>query len=294
MSYNIGGFNNLKFGQAENDEIYLYVDFEEELIFETIVSQEQYLEVEFKEELFIDVILRKKTEPEGDVSPFNRTKFNTGISDSEFWLEVEFKESLIFEVIQSDFYELEANFHDELFTRSIMSIAQNLEVDFKEELLFNANFDKFVYLSTSFHDELFTSSRMEKDVHLMADFVEELSFNSFVGKEVYLKTEFEEELFIEAWVGKVVILDVEYVDILDIYSAISLIDEQNAFLNIVIPPGGKLEIDSEHFTVYLNATNVFDKYSGDWIEVKGDSTLTISGIGAQELTGKILYTELYL
>ena len=66
-------------------------------------------------------------------------------------------------------------------------------------------------------------------------------------------------------------------------------------LNVTIPPGGRLIIDTDLYTVTLNDENVIDLHSGDWpwlsrniVELDVDS-----GTGGA-LTGKVIYKERYL
>lgn len=68
-----------------------------------------------------------------------------------------------------------------------------------------------------------------------------------------------------------------------------------AIVNVTIPAGGKLIIDSDFFTAALNNENVIDLYSGDWITL-GRDLLELdvdSGTGGA-LIGKVIYTERYL
>ena len=66
-------------------------------------------------------------------------------------------------------------------------------------------------------------------------------------------------------------------------------------MNVTIPAGGKLIIDTDLYTATLNDDNVIDLHSGDWpwltrdlVEIDIDS-----GTGGA-LTGKVIYAERYL
>lgn len=80
------------------------------------------------------------------------------------------------------------------------------------------------------------------------------------------------------------------------YSIIStaIFDTYTVNIDVTIPVGGKLVIDSDNYTVLLNGENVIDKHSGDWALLSravDRMTVTPSGSG---ITVNMLYTERYL
>lgn len=70
---------------------------------------------------------------------------------------------------------------------------------------------------------------------------------------------------------------------------------ETARVEITIPPGGELRIDSEYFTVTLDGENVLHAQSGDWINLSPELLRLIieSAIGGN-LTGDIIFTERFL
>lgn len=70
---------------------------------------------------------------------------------------------------------------------------------------------------------------------------------------------------------------------------------QTTTVDITIPPGGELRIDSDVFTVTLNGVNIIHAHDGDWIML--DNTLlnliVDTGSGGN-LQGQILFTQRYL
>lgn len=66
-------------------------------------------------------------------------------------------------------------------------------------------------------------------------------------------------------------------------------------LQITIPPGGELRIDSELFSALLNGENVLYAQSGDWINVsRGLLRLVVESASGGRLEGQLIYTERYL
>ena len=66
-------------------------------------------------------------------------------------------------------------------------------------------------------------------------------------------------------------------------------------LQLTIPPGGELRIDSELFLVLLNGENALHTQSGDWINVSRELLrLIIESASGSQLRGQLIYTERYL
>lgn len=65
-------------------------------------------------------------------------------------------------------------------------------------------------------------------------------------------------------------------------------------VDLTIPAGGKLVIDSDNYNVLLNAVNAIDKHSGDWVFLsRAVDKITFRPYGAN-VKISMLYTERYL
>lgn len=70
---------------------------------------------------------------------------------------------------------------------------------------------------------------------------------------------------------------------------------QRTTLQLTIPPGGELRIDSELFIVLLNGENALHTQSGDWIDVSRELLrLIVESASGGLLQGQLIYTERYL
>ena len=66
-------------------------------------------------------------------------------------------------------------------------------------------------------------------------------------------------------------------------------------LQLTIPPGGELRIDSEHFLVLLDGKNALHTQSGDWINISRNLLrLIVESASGGQLQGQLIYTERYL
>lgn len=70
---------------------------------------------------------------------------------------------------------------------------------------------------------------------------------------------------------------------------------QRTTLQLTIPPGGELRIDSGLFIVLLNGENALHTQSGDWIDVSRELLrLIVESASGGLLQGQLIYTERYL
>ena len=66
-------------------------------------------------------------------------------------------------------------------------------------------------------------------------------------------------------------------------------------INVTIPPGGELRIDSDVFTAFLGQQNIIHLYNGDWINFNRNTrVLSVEAGTGGNLTGDIVYTERFL
>ena len=65
--------------------------------------------------------------------------------------------------------------------------------------------------------------------------------------------------------------------------------------NIEIPPGGRLVIDSDNYTVYLNNENAIHTYSGDWIKInRAFQSIEVDSGTSGDVDVSVLYRERFL
>lgn len=84
----------------------------------------------------------------------------------------------------------------------------------------------------------------------------------------------------------------------DILTAIMDTTSQTAevvLMQVTIPPGGELRLDSDVFLAMLDGENVLYAQSGDWINVSRELLrLIVESATGGALEGQIIYTERYL
>ena len=79
------------------------------------------------------------------------------------------------------------------------------------------------------------------------------------------------------------------------FTSIYTLDQERMEIQVSIPPGGKLYIDSENFNILLNGSNVLHLHQGDWIHVDRETIRLVLDAGSgRSLNGNLLVTERYL
>lgn len=129
------------------------------------------------------------------------------------------------------------------------------------------------------------------------DFAEGISWHVYLSADMYCTIKAPCE-FSSACVGSKDYYDVILTPYEILYGSVGSLTFDYKYINIdvVIPPGGVLIIDSDNYNVLLNEENVIDKQSGSWLDELTRNTFDItigSGITG-ELEGKLLFTERYL
>ena len=75
----------------------------------------------------------------------------------------------------------------------------------------------------------------------------------------------------------------------------AVFDTAFAVIDVSIPSGGKLVLDSENFVALLNNANVLDKHSGAWVELTRNVVeIKVDNGSTAQLEINMLYTERYL
>ena len=106
-----------------------------------------------------------------------------------------------------------------------------------------------------------------------------------------------ERVFENIALGNVMNLLMELSESVFAFISAVFVDKQMVHIEVTIPPGGELRINSENFTVLLGNEDIIHLHSGDWINIdKNTMELTVtSGSGNEAvIDGKLLYTERYL
>lgn len=144
-------------------------------------------------------------------------------------------------------------------------------------------------------ESLTVSAYGQKDTPTVLAALDELSARGWASKDIPVPLALEDCLTARLAGSKDIPVPFKASEVLtSMLEATSQTTEQ-AILQLTIPPGGELRIDSELFLVLLNGENALHTQSGDWINVSKDLLrLIVESASGGQLRGQLIYTERYL
>lgn len=238
---------------------------------------------------------------------YNLQKYNVKGSSGEVQLYLldEFTDLLGASIYTSLDISVTENLTDFASAKIDLTVGIKSKVDYTDSLSIDATGSPGTILDGEFIENLSSSIRTEKIVYATFGLEEDedkhkeesifLNAKLTLSKNVFLNEEYEDGLNQKLKLSKDLYLQFIGTDLLGSKLMANLYDTEHITINITIPPGGVLEIDSENYTVYLNDENVFDSYTGSWAIFDRDTTELTLGVGnGRVISGDILYRERYL
>ena len=239
---------------------------------------------------------------------YNLQKYNVKSSseDVQLYLLDEFTDLLGASIYTSLDISVTENLTDLASAKLDLTVGIKYKVDYEDSLSIDVIGNPGTVLDGGFFIEKLSSSiKTEKIIYATFGLEEDqdkheedaifLNAKLTLSKNIFLNEEYEDSLNQKMKLSKDLYLQFIGTDLLGSKIMANLYDTEQTTINITIPPGGVLEIDSENYTVYLDDTNVFDSYTGSWVIFDRDTTEITLGVGnGRVISGDILYRERYL
>lgn len=152
-------------------------------------------------------------------------------------------------------------------------------------------------LETAFEESVFASAHASEDCYISDALAAAISARAEIGSDEKIILALVEGLNASAFASADY-----FCPLVSMYTSLGAMVASSRFdisyivLDVVIPPGGTLVIDSDNYVVLVNGENAIDKHGGAWLDELTRNTfdIQIEGESASELTGAILYTPRYL
>ena len=142
---------------------------------------------------------------------------------------------------------------------------------------------------------LFTTAKMSADVVTRAALSEALRGSMYGQKNTPAALTARDTLTAQAQGAKNVPALLKGSEVLTSMLEATSQTTERTTLQLTIPPGGELRIDSGLFLVLLDGENALHTQSGDWINISRDLLrLIIESASGGQLRGQLIYTERYL
>lgn len=128
-----------------------------------------------------------------------------------------------------------------------------------------------------------------------ADLQSEIKGKSSLGARIYCGFDWKADLNGSAEAGSQIHEDYFVTAMLLGTSELAEMEEQAFVVDVELPPGAELRVDSENYTVTLDGENILYLQEGDWLRLSRGlrSILVDSGSGGS-LEGEVIYQERWL
>lgn len=193
------------------------------------------------------------------------------------------------------------NMYDSLmnYTKSIASII----AEFSSSDSLKGTFDGFVGIVLDFNElsNLSSKSSIIKNIEHNQKIEESLESKCYMSKDMFIGQGnagvifFDEKFLYSIAISKDLVYNLIVTDLLSCDVTSVILENEKITINATIPANGRLEIDSDIFTVLIDGENALHLHSGEWLFLDRDiESISIDSGTGGELTGSIIYNERYL
>lgn len=185
--------------------------------------------------------------------------------------------------------------NERVLSSSNINNATLIEDELTERLLCESKIGTCYSILAELNESVDVDANVVKEIFLVFELSDSVKNTCYLGKNISVIQEVKDGFSGSLFIGKVIQIDSLLADQVDADISANVLEKQIAYLDVVIPPGGELRIDSSLFNATLNGENILHLYNGDWIFISRDTTnLAIQTATGGKLKGKLLFTERYL
>ena len=170
-----------------------------------------------------------------------------------------------------------------------------LEDSLTEDISCNATIGTCYSIKAELTESIECECDAKKIIYLVNDLHEEINDECYLGKNISLNLKAADSIDGQLFIGKIIPLEILLAEQINADISANVLEKEIARIDVTIPPGGELRIDSSVFNATLNGENILHLYNGDWIMISRDTTtLTVQTASGGKVVGQLLYTERYL
>ena len=169
-----------------------------------------------------------------------------------------------------------------------MHVAENLSADISGNI--NVNLGNIVS-----DDALHSKINLGANVQIGQAVEDGLDCNAWLSNNMQIGLQARDDLRSEVLLTAIIPASAVLTETLNCDISVINLTREIVMLNVTIPAGGTLVIDTDFYTATLNDENVIHLHGGDWPWLNRDLVeLDIDSGTGGALTGKVIYTERYL
>ena len=152
------------------------------------------------------------------------------------------------------------------------------------------------HAAEAFGEAIGASVNMVLDCHIKDTLAETMNATVNIGEDIHLQEAMSAAVRFAGTMGsKYTAEEIACYAIINALVSTAVFDTVFAEIDVSIPSGGKLVLDSENFVALLNNENVLDKHSGAWVEINRNVVeIKVDSGSTAQLSINMLYTERYL
>ena len=185
--------------------------------------------------------------------------------------------------------------NERVLSSSNINNATLIENECNEKLLCESKIGTCYSISTELIESIDVDVNAVKEIFLIFELRDSVKSACCLGKNISIIQHVKDKCSGSLFIGKEIHIDGLLADRVDADISANALEKQIAYLDVIIPPGGELRIDSSLFNATLNGENILHLYNGDWIFISRDTTtLTVQTATGGKIEGKLLFTERYL
>lgn len=225
-------------------------------------------------------------------SPFSATPFSAQLEISEYLNDaITFDESIIVVAGLTD-VESDFEFFREDIAVSIRAAAALLEsvsLDEAVDCLVNA-----VATMTdveTFTEEIAVAAVLEAESYDAMALTESMRSVAEIGAETPDRIAIEESILATVEIGSIINTSERFDEFLNALASVKTATQEIIDINVTIPPGGELVIDSDTYTVTLGGINVLHLHSGVWLYIDDSVVDVLVSAGGGSPTATVTYAE---
>ena len=183
-----------------------------------------------------------------------------------------------------------------------ITATQPVDLDFARSFnieLFTAPivFNKAMNFSRSWNLAINSSVAAAKDMNITRELSANILGSQHVGKLASFERHLHANIERDIQIGKYIPFERDSRNAILGYVLIAMTRYSNSFIDVEIPPGGELRIDSNTgiFTVTLNGENIIYLHRGDWMFItRYTAQIIISSLNSAPLEGEVIYHDQWI
>ena len=134
-----------------------------------------------------------------------------------------------------------------------------------------------------------------KDINFDKNQLEQVLSRSYAGKLMPFESVTNTQINTRTHAGKRIPLKREVKTNVIAQITIGITQYTNSVVNVTIPPGGEIRINSDTFTVMQGQNSILHLYSGEWIYLfRNTIQLKVASNSGGNLIGEIIYSERFI